>query len=29
MKDADPIILIIKGTVLPEVKPTEIEPKKD
>lgn len=29
IKDSDPIVLTIKGTVLPEVKPAEIEPKKD
>jgi len=29
IKGADPIVLTIKGTVLPESKPAEIEPKKD
>ncbi len=29
IKDADPIVLTIKGTVLPESKPAEIEPKND
>lgn len=29
IKDSDPIVLTIKGTVLPEVQPVEITPKKD
>jgi hypothetical protein len=29
IKDSDPVVLTIKGTVLPEVQPVEITPKKD
>jgi hypothetical protein len=29
IKDSDPVVLTIKGTVLPEAQPVEITPKKD
>lgn len=29
IKDSDPVVLTIKGTVLPETKPEEVTPKKD
>lgn len=29
IKDSDPVVLTIKGTVLPEVQPVKITPKKD